>query len=84
MIGLLDTNDDLVMSSMDAVVVMTKYLSKLDAKMNTQNGINIVNSKFIAKLHHYAVSNESDALRSHAILCATKLWNVQKVYFFFK
>jgi hypothetical protein len=71
--GIYDLNDDLVMHSMDGLVILSKYLK-------SKNGLSMINSKILPSLHHFVISNEMPiSLRSHSLSCLFKLWSLSNV-----
>jgi hypothetical protein len=71
--GIYDLNDDLVMHSMDGLVVLSKHLK-------SKTGLILINSKILTSLHHFVVSNELPiSLRSHSISCLIKMWSISNV-----
>lgn len=81
-LSLKDNNDDLVMFTMNALVLISKYLIKLDEQTKKQEldiGSSIINHRIIRKLHHFACVETTLSVRSHALLCLMELWNVPKV-----
>jgi SCY1-like protein 1 len=80
-LSLKDSNDDLVMFTMNALVLVAKYLAKLDEKINkpeVEIGTSFINHRIIRKLHHFACAETNIAVRSHALLCLMELWSLPK------
>lgn len=78
LMGLSDSNDDLVRFTMDALVQIARHLSSVDKKEGT-NLVETVVNRYIEIIHHYAVSNNSIAIRSHAIMSLIELWSIPKI-----
>lgn len=90
--GMKDSNNELVMFTMNACVSFSKYLVSHD---NSSVGLEMINNQFLPALHHYAVQNSIPkqattmdasniesviALRSHALLCLVEQWNLPGVH----
>eukprot|EP01080_Neovahlkampfia_damariscottae_P005929 gene5929-9759_t len=72
--GIYDLNDDLVMHSMDALIILSRNLSK------TKNGLHVINTKILPSLHQFVVSHEIPmSLRSHALSCLIKNWSIGQI-----
>ncbi|KAG2383180.1 hypothetical protein C9374_004517 [Naegleria lovaniensis] len=90
--GMKDSNNEIVMFTMNACVSFSKYLVSHD---KSSIGLEIINNQFLPALHHYAVQNSIPkqavtmdasniesviALRSHALLCLVEQWNIPGVH----
>ncbi len=81
LLGLRDQDDDLVMFTMNGLVLLARFLSRIDQHNNKSDsaGTSIINETFLKRLHHHCVSSKSIAVRSHALLCMMEMWNIPKI-----
>jgi hypothetical protein len=79
--GLRDQDDDLVMFTMNGLVLLAKFLARIDQRSNSTDGtgVNIVNENFLKKLHHHCAMSKNIAVRSHALLCMMEMWSLPRI-----